>query len=206
MSLFDERESQAELRERHRRHRRNLIALSLVVGALSFSGGRIEALNILGTRIVFEYPEAPYQLLVASLSYMFIKYLQYVYMRGGLQFSGEFWGRVESRLASVVVQKYEVHSERENRHPEDLVHLIERQPGGRYVFRISEGFTTGLHDLRDSVVLTKWDLLPQMLRAFVEIVFLTTWFGDELLPILCPLVAVLPMIANWSSSVSIVAA
>lgn len=72
-----------EITARFFKHRRNMFLLSGVFIFLCLSGGSIEYINILGSKLTFSNPEVPLDTIMLCMIYMLIKYLQYLSDMGG---------------------------------------------------------------------------------------------------------------------------
>ncbi|MCG7988837.1 MAG: hypothetical protein JAY64_19315 [Candidatus Thiodiazotropha weberae] len=182
-----------ETKTRFFKHRRNMLLLSGVFVFLTLSGGSVESVDILGSKLTFKNPDAPLDIIFICMIYMLIKYVQFLSEMGGTGIKGKIRSLVQNKVTLIAKVKDDKLVDGATDLREDDYDIIRTIGYFTYVLTINtQRSTRAKRTLEDSnneelsaerTVGFK-ELWKEYLKALVHIVFKTVWFAEYILPIL----------------------
>lgn len=181
-----------EIKTRFYKHRRNMLLLSGVFVFLILSGGSIEEINILGSKIAFSNPEIPVKIFLICMLYMLIKYFQYLSEMCGTGFIRNLQGIVHDKVRPYIKTHDDNLISGKTKLSETDYNVVMNPNSLSYTVQLDstsvrvKSFYGGPHSkliLRERNIGFN-ELWKEYLKGFLYILFRTIWFAEYILPIL----------------------
>ncbi len=182
--------SDKEITERFFKHRRNMLLLSGIFIFLVLSGGTIESINILGSRLKFNNPNVPVKLLFVSLLYMQIKYFQFLYELNGTGIKGKIYSIVSKEIPSIVRNIANSNANKDLGFSVDDYAVVGQKK--YFTFEVIQKFSSGDNDETskelDEKISDRYEVgFKQLWRVYVKaafhVVIRTTWLAEYIMPL-----------------------
>ncbi|MCG8093513.1 MAG: hypothetical protein JAZ17_07775 [Candidatus Thiodiazotropha endolucinida] len=180
-----------ETKARFFKHRRNMLLLSGIFVFLTLSGGSLDSINILGTKLTFQNPEAPLNIIVICMIYMLIKYIQFLSEMGGTGIKRSVKSIVELNLRSFLKSRDDNRLGKDSgipQHNYDIIsyinyftYTVKLNLDEEIVRKVTSGPNKNLIPLERTVGFN--DLWTVYLKAYLGVVCKTVWFAEYILPI-----------------------
>lgn len=188
-----------DIKERFLKHRRNtmLIALiALIALFLLIAGGELKKVNVLGMAIEFTQSEMPIRLLMLSLTYMFIKYVQFLHELGGTGILNRARLKIMDDIPEIAKglflkkegedKGYKVHDHaiigQNGKWAYTVLRSTEKEADTKVVKMIAE-------KLGVQMEISFTDYWDKFTMYFLMDILKTTWFGEYVVPVALSLLA-----------------